>query len=454
MKTLLENLKAQVKRERFSTHMPGHKYRPLHTTNWYQIDTTEVDGADNLFAAKGILKQSMQDIAKIYGAAQSRLLINGSTVGLMAAILGNTKHGDTIIIARDAHKAVFNACQIGKLHFQTAMPKLSESGLSLGYHCAEIIDQLAANPTIKVVVLMSPTYYGYTTDIRPLVEVLNARAGVLIIDEAHGAHLKFCQNGGSTLDGGAHIVVQSAHKMLAAMTQSALLHFAKGTDQAMIKSVDHYLEMLQSSSPSYVLMSSIDYAVKDMQTNQQAHLAFESEMRALIEGQLTDWLAEQKPQDPFKLWLETARHGYSGFQFEKLLQQAGIFVELVNDWGVLLYLSHYNTLADLNYIIKSVQAIPKKAPYQATRISYKPSTERLVDTANYQVISIGLADAVGCYSAEDIIPYPPGIRFVMRGEKLTQAQIETIIKLRDAGHTIIGTVDKTVKSIRIYTKEK
>ncbi len=453
MKTLLENLKAQVKREQLSTHMPGHKYRPLHDTNWYQIDTTEVDGADNLFAAKGILKQSMIDIAQIYGAAQSRLLINGSTVGLMAAILANTEQGDTIIIARDAHKAVFNACQIGKLHFQTTMPRLSESGLSLGYNCAEIIEQLAVNPTIKVVVLMSPTYYGYTTDVSALVEKLNARGGVLIIDEAHGAHLKFCQNGGSTLDSGAHIVVQSAHKMLAAMTQSALLHFAKGTAQSIIQKVDHYLEMLQSSSPSYVLMSSIDYAVKDMHYNQQAHLTFEADMRRLIENKLTDWTVQQKPQDPFKLWLETARHGYSGFQFEKLLQKSGIFAELVNDWGLLLYLSHYNTLADLNHIIKSVQAIPKKAAYQATRISYKPSTKRLIDTTNYKVVSIDLADAVGCYSAEDIIPYPPGIRFVMRGEKLTQAQIKTMIKLRDAGHTIIGTADKTVQKIAIY-KEK
>ncbi len=453
MKTLLENLKEQVKREQLSTHMPGHKYRPLHDTNWYQIDTTEVDGADNLFSAKGILKQSMHDIAQIYGAAESRLLINGSTVGLMAAILANTEQGDTIIIARDAHKAVFNACQIGKLNFQTAMPILSESGLSLGYDCAEIIAQLATNLNIKVVVLMSPTYYGYTTDIQPLVEVLNARGGVLIIDEAHGAHLKFCQNGGSTLDGGAHIVVQSAHKMLAAMTQSALLHFSKDTDQAVIKKVDHYLEMLQSSSPSYVLMSSIDYAVKDMQANQQDHLAFESEMRTLITNQLTDWLAEQKPQDPFKLWLETARHGYSGFQFEKLLQQSGIFAELINDWGLLLYLSHYNTIDDLNQIVKSVQAIPKKAPYQATHIAYKPSTARLMDTNNYKITSVALAEAEGCYIAEDIIPYPPGIRFVMRGEKLTQAQIKTIIKLRNSGHTIIGTADKTVQKIRIY-KEK
>ncbi len=450
MMTLLEKLKNGLARERFSAHMPGHKYRALHAANWYQVDTTEIDGTDNLFAADGILAQSMADIAAIYGVAATRLLVNGSTVGLLSAILANSAPGDTILIGRDSHKAVFNACQLGQLNSQTVMPKLAKSGISLGYDCDEIIAQLEQNSAIKLVVLTSPSYYGYTTDVSKIVEKLNARAGLLIVDEAHGAHLKFCQNGGSTVEQGAHIVVQSAHKMLAALTQSAMLHYNNGLPSAVIERVDHYLEMLQSSSPSYLLMSSIDCAVKDMQAKRAEHLKFERQLCRIVEAQLSDWLPTQLPQDRFKLWLETARCGYSGLTFEKHLQDAGIFAELANDWGVLLYLSHYNTVADLEAIVEAVKAFAKTAPHPATPIVFNRSTERLVDTNGYNIVALPLERAIGYYVAEDVIPYPPGIRLVMTGEKLTADQIKTIIKLRAAGHTIIGMADRRLLTIRVY----
>ncbi len=452
MATLLENLMEQLKKERFSAHMPGHKYRPLHRANWYQVDTTEIAGTDNLFAAEDILAQSMADIAAIYGVAASRLLVNGSTVGLLSAILANSARGDTILIGRDSHKAVFNACQLGELNCQTVMPKLSKSGISLGYDCAEIVAQLNHNRAIKLVVLTSPSYYGYTTDVSEIVKTLNDRAGLLIVDEAHGAHLQFCQNGGSTVPQGAHIVVQSAHKMLAALTQSAMLHYNKGLSAAVIARVDRYLEMLQSSSPSYLLMSSIDSAVKDMQAKRAAHLAFESQLCDIVERELSDWLPRQLPQDRFKLWLETAPCGYSGLEFEKRLQAAGIFAELANDWGVLLYLSHYNTVADLEAIVNSVKSFDKAAPYPATPVAFNQSTERLAAVADYDIVTLPLERAIGHYVAEDIIPYPPGIRLVMTAEKLTGDQIETIIKLRAAGHTIIGTADRTLRTVRVYQK--
>ncbi len=452
MQTLFNELKRAVQRENASMHMPGHKYKALQDENWYAVDTTEIAGTDNLFAAQGIIAQSMADIAEIYGVQASRLLVNGSTVGLLAAILANTAPGDGIIIPRDAHKAVFNACQLGALKYHTVMPQMAESGRLLGYVGADYLSCLEDNPAIKVVVITSPTYYGFITDVSPIVEKLALRGGVLIVDEAHGAHLNFCQNGGSAIAGGAHIVVQSAHKMLAALTQTALLHYNNVSDDV-IKNVDRYLAMLQSSSPSYVLMSSIDLAVKDMFARRAEHLSFESELRQITGERLADWLAPQQPQDPFKLWLETVHCGYSGFDFESILEEAGLYAELATEWGVLLYLGHYNTTEDLLKIVEVLENVAKRAAYQPTPIQFSQADERIDDLQNREIVSVALKDAVGHYVAEDIIPYPPGIRLLMQGEKMTPKQAEIIQKMRDSGHTIMGTADTKVQCIQIYKEQ-
>lgn len=448
MNTLLAKLQTLVKKEVLSAHMPGHKYRALHDLDWYVLDTTEIDGADNLFAADGILLESMRDIATIYGAQQSRLLVNGSTVGVLASILAVTKPNEQIIIARDAHKSVYNACRLGNLRFSTVLPNTTASGVSLGYSSAAVIAQLNQQPNVKTVVLMSPSYHGYTTDFGEIAACLKARGGLLIVDEAHGAHLNFGNFAAkSALQTGADIVVQSAHKTLPSLTQTAMLHYAKSASEQVIEKIDQHLQMLQTSSPSYVLMSALDLAVKTMTKQRASQCQLENHLADLYQ-KLGSWTIYPAPDDPFKLWLESAPNGYSGYEINTLLKRSGIYCELYNDWGALLYLSPFNTVEELQIIYQIIVNIPKKQAYQSTMQHHYGVTQ--TTNSNQATMHIATEQSFGQTIAEDVIPYPPGIPLILKGEIITEQHIAQIVNLREQGAKVVGVHDQQLNTLTIY----
>ena len=358
---LRESLEALLLMEEVSAHMPGHKYRSLHQTNWFKLDTTEIDGTDNLHMPSGILKDAMAYCAGVFGAQRSHYLINGSTVGLLAAIIGSTKNGDKIIMGRDCHKAVYSALSLHQLSEIVIMPKVSCCGEMLGYDPQDIIAALMENLHVKVVVLTSPTYFGYCTPVSEIVRVLNERNGLLIIDEAHGAHLSFRQDKEwCALNQGAHIVIQSAHKMLPALTQTGLIHFNHGLCLEVEKQVLSILSMLQSTSPSYLLMCSIDDAIHWMvEFGLVNHQRLEARIEQLKKRELKEWInPESKPHDLLKLWLSTEQKGLSGYEVNEWLIEHGIMPEMANPSGVLLYLSAMTTDAELTLITEALSKLP------------------------------------------------------------------------------------------------
>lgn len=260
---LTELLEAYSESGAYPMHMPGHKRNTLLLPD-YKIDLTEVAGFDDLHCPEGILKECMEYAAAVYGSKDTIFSVNGSTCALHAAIYASTKAGDKVLTARNCHKSVYNMIAVRGL-------KPVYTYTDRGYPEAEEIRRLLEREQdIKAAVITSPSYDGTVCDIRKIAGICHERNVILIVDEAHGAHLPFAEKAGkgqyfteSAMTQGADIVVHSLHKTLPAMTQTAVLH--RMSDRVSAENLRHALSVFESSSPSYVLMASIDACIHYME---------------------------------------------------------------------------------------------------------------------------------------------------------------------------------------------
>ncbi len=311
--SLLKKLREYADSDMYPFHMPGHKRRdltdfmhqndpaknggpedthdPRQTSLPYGIDITEIEGFDNLHHAEGILRDAMDHAAGVYGADRTYFLVNGSTCGILAAICAATITGSSILIARNSHISAYNALILGGLDPVYILPHtLTESilfgaGGSADDPCTEIFGSVAPSDVdealqkdtdhaIRAVFIVSPTYEGIASDVRQIAEISHRYGIPLIVDEAHGAHLPFAPDDGyfpeSALYCGADIVIQSLHKTLPALTQTAVMH-VKG-NLVDTSRIEQFLRMFESSSPSYILMASIDECIRYMAGDGRAEM--------------------------------------------------------------------------------------------------------------------------------------------------------------------------------------
>ena len=259
--SLYQALSDYAETDFYPYHMPGHKRNPDagEMAAYYRFDITEIDGFDNLYHAEGILKEAQERANRLYGAEETYYLVNGSTCGVLAAIMAVTDQGDELLIARNCHKSVYHAAMMQGLVLRYYCPgMIEEYDIYDGADAQEIGRLLDRYPDSKAVVITSPTYEGVLSDISAIAKVVHDRGRILIVDEAHGAHLKK-----GAVAGGADLVIHSLHKTLPAMTQTALLHVCGNrVDRQRLRK---YLAMLQTSSPSYVMMASMDCCIRYME---------------------------------------------------------------------------------------------------------------------------------------------------------------------------------------------
>ncbi len=271
---LYERLTAYGRTDACPFHMPGHKRNGdrFFFGNPFSFDITEIDGFDNLHHATGILKEAMEQAADIYGSERSYFLVNGSSSGLLTAISACVSRGGRLLVARNCHKAVYHGIFLRGLKPSYLCPEGLADWGAAGAVTAEMVETaLKKNPEAEAVLLTSPTYEGICSDIGSIAEISHAHGIPLIVDSAHGAHLPFMEKQNpsgtaefpaSALSKGADLVVESLHKTLPSLTQTAILHKKSGlVDEARL---EYYLQVYQSSSPSYVLMASIDNCLSYM----------------------------------------------------------------------------------------------------------------------------------------------------------------------------------------------
>ena len=255
--SLLESLTSYSHSDFYPFHMPGHKRAPLDFPNPWFIDITEIDGFDNLHHAEGILNDLQEQAARLFGARQSFCLVNGSTCGILAAVSACVKPGGKLLMSRNCHKSAYHAVYLRNITPIYVMPQMTDFGIMGSLSPDTVAHALEEHPGIQAVLVVSPTYDGVVSDMESIAKIVHEHGIPLIVDEAHGAHLPLVKTfPESALACGADIVIHSLHKTLPAFTQTALLHINSDlVDEAVIR---RFLGIYQSSSPSYLLMASMD----------------------------------------------------------------------------------------------------------------------------------------------------------------------------------------------------
>jgi len=451
-----------------SFHMPGHKgsafYKRFgHTPfleNMMDCDLTELPGADNLFQVGGIIKEAQDRYARLYGAKKSYFLVNSTSGGVIAAILASVPKGKKLIMARNCHKSVFNALVLGDIQPVYVYPDMIEEyGISGAVSPAQIDKLLSDNPDAEAVILSSPNYYGICSDAEKIADIVHKHGKILIIDEAHGAHLTFFNQYGikgmpkSAGNSGADIVIMSIHKTLASYTQSAVLNVH--SDRVDQRLIEDKLQCIQSTSPSYILMTSLDINASIIEEHGKQvfeewaeNVSYFYENAPKIEG--LNVIDKMDGLDPTKLNFSFGGLGINGAELEKILYETyGIYIALHTGDVVMCLTGIGNTKSD---VIKLTDALAEiaaerrvgktagKSERKAARVII-PKQAKLFEIPTYKKRT-PLAEAVGLICASSIIPYPPGIPLVCPGEKLDAETVEYIQTLRKRGEKVIGVSEQ------------
>lgn len=267
--SLRERLLAYGASDYYGFHMPGHKRRLGRLGEPYQIDITEIHGFDDLHHPRkeGVLVKAQERAARLYGAEETHFLINGSTAGILSAVSACTHLSGQLLLSRNSHRSAYHGAELRNLKLWYLYPQLLDSlWINGGILSSDVENSLKEHPEIEAVFITSPTYEGICSDVKSIAGICHMHGVPLIVDQAHGAHFPFSGYfPEDALGAGADVVIQSVHKTMPALTQTALLHVqGKLVDRERLR---HYLSVYQSSSPSYVLMASIDSCMEWLETS-------------------------------------------------------------------------------------------------------------------------------------------------------------------------------------------
>ncbi|HEY8804980.1 MAG TPA: aminotransferase class I/II-fold pyridoxal phosphate-dependent enzyme [Clostridium sp.] len=475
---LVDGVLTYIKEKNVSFCMPGHKGglgflktrqgRELYE-NFIKGDTTEVDGLDNLHYADGIIKESQELLSDYYGSIKSYFLVNGSTSGNLAMIFSSFNEGDKIIVERNCHRSIFNAIIMRKLK-----PVYIKNKIHSKYDVPFPLDKdnflylINENKDAKGIVVTYPSYYGICFDLPYVIEVAKRYNIKVLVDSAHGAHFgahKLLPKNPLTM--GANMVVMSAHKTLPSLTQTAFLHVGKGID---ISKVDFYVSAFLSTSPSYMLLCSMDYAryyIQEYGEEDYGELVklclFNRDKinrlgKFYILGQqdLHDATADYTEEcnsytiDLTRYILNVPK-GYSGHKLLVYLRVNKIQAEMSDSRNIVLIFSPFNKQEDFQklYIaLKNCDMNDLKDKY-VNLIDYHMPIPIMFP---YEVMDrkktiLELKDAEDKISAVAIVPYPPGIPIVMPGERLSKETMAVIEYYLQCNVTVLGIKDGKVATV-------
>lgn len=441
---------------------PGHKAGKgfLHTAegrelydNLIKMDITEVDGVDNLHHPEGIIDSSEKLLSRLYGSRKSYFLVNGSTSGNLAMIFSVFEEGEKIIVERNCHRSIFNGIIMKKLNPVYMLSKVHSIYMApLALDTQSAIETIRKNRDAKGIILTYPSYYGTCSDIEPIIKEAKKYGMKILVDSAHGAHFGICEGlPESALRLGADMVVTSAHKTLPAFTQSAYLHIGPGAD---VLKTDFYVSALTSTSPSYMLMASLDYARFYLETygrdeyNKLIQIAdkyrgkinklgyFHVPFREELKNDIRD-------MDSTRYIINTEK-GLSGHKLLSYLRSRRIQAEMSDSRNVVLIFSPFNGEEDFEQLYKalrecSIEDIRDASP-EAPAVLYRLPQKRMLpyEINNLPKCSVKLAEAEGKICCEAVVPYPPGIPVLLPGEEFTMEETQYIESCISRGKTVLG----------------
>lgn len=471
MKTISDFTIEHAKKKPVSFHMPGHKGR-FRTFEKYGFkdfasslinqDITEIRGADVLGCPNSVIRNVMDNYRDLYGVKETELLINGSSVGIMAAILASVPRGGSIIIDRYSHKSVYNALRLGGIK-PIYVDRSEES----------IREALIRAEEATLVLITSPDYMGNIVNIRRIANDVHALGKLLIVDQAHGAHLKFFDEAFKTNtaaeNSGADIVVESTHKTLFSFTGTGILNIC--TDRVNKRAVREMLSMLHTTSPSYILMDSLDvnekimrkYGDQIVRTWRRNILNF-YEKASNIEGLSINSTRDisrrsfQTDIDITKVRIDMSDLGLTGEDLQSRLEERGIYVEMSYGSEVLIYTGAGNTEEDFielykalldisdsekNFIKPAGDNFPSKdsrCTRDLNEVMYERiCTEQVDIPTEYENVLIRYAEGRVLY--DPIVPFPPGRPIACPGEIVNRRLIAAIMQMMMDQRTVFGVND-------------
>ncbi|MCL2843438.1 MAG: DegT/DnrJ/EryC1/StrS family aminotransferase [Oscillospiraceae bacterium] len=469
-KALYDKLQTYSRQNAVPFHMPGHKRRDLHSSGLpWQLDITEIDGFDNLHGPEGVLRDAQARGAALWGSEGTYFLVDGSTGGLLAGIYAAVGRGEKILLARNCHKAVYHGIELlGLCPIYLEPPMVADTGLCGSISPETVEAALHRHPDIRLAVITSPTYEGVCSDIRAIGELLHQRDIPLFVDEAHGAHLGLGTHfPPGAVAQGADLVVQSFHKTLPSLTQTAVLHRQGG--RIAPERLQHALGVFQSSSPSYPLLASIDGCIGLLETEGETLLGqWRQRLEAYYERAggmqyLTLLTPAQDPQhihahDPSKLTILTSGASLTGTALMVALRERyNIELEMALDSHAIAMTGLATTDEDLACLHKALTALDKTctpAP-QKQPIPLPPMGPQIIPAGEALRLSgrqMALADSIGEISRTYLWAYPPGIPLITPGMEVTEEIIACIQTLTNRGVAVKSTFPAPVGQIEIVDK--
>lgn len=447
-------------RVRAPLHVPGHKLGRAAPPEWRDflgpsalaIDLTEAPGLDDLHAPEGVIAEAQELAAAAFGAWRSYFLVGGTTAGLHALILAACRPGETIAVPRNAHRSVLGALILAGLRPRWVRVTFdAELGIATGPDLASLS---AALPGAAAAVLVHPTYYGIAADIAAAIGLIH-RAGLpALVDEAHGAHFPFHPAlPPSTLSLGADGVVQSLHKTGGSLTQSSLCHLGHGS-RILPERLQEMLRLVQSTSPSYLLMASLDLARRELALRGreawERALELAHEARRRIDA--LPGLRVRPTDDPTKLLIDVRGRGTTGFRAaDWLWEEAGVAVEAAGLTYLLAVLSPGDSREQLDALIAELERLP--AGEGAPVLPPEPPWPEVILPPREAYLArkepVPLGRAEGRIAAELVAPYPPGIPVVAPGERLTADVLDYLRHAARAGWHLQGPADPQLRSIQV-----
>jgi len=460
-------------------HVPGHKrgqgmvrkFKDFVGTNVLSIDVTVFHQVDSLHKPTGVIKEAQELAADAYNADYTFFSIHGTSGAIQAMIMSVVTQGDKIIIPRNVHKSVTAGIILSGANPVYMHPEIdARVGLALNVTPETVRKTLEQNSDAKAVLIVNPTYYGVSTDIVEIAKIVHEYNIPLIVDEAHGPHLHFNSRLPiSAMDAGADICAQSTHKIVGSMTQSSLLHVKKGfVDVNRVKTV---MSLLQTTSPSYVLLASLDCARMQMATEGKKLIDDAIELAGYARERINDIkglycfgekVLEKKGAygfDPTKITITSKDIGLSGHELEDILtEKYFIQPELSDLYNILCVFSFGDTKEKVDKLINALEEISAEQSCKEivkSEVLGIPNIPESVltprDAFNSMTIPIPLEDSVGLISAEFLMAYPPGIPILCPGEIITQEIVDYVRALKAAKLYVQGTEDPEVNRIKIVS---
>ena len=448
-------LRADVERAvdgMYPLHMPGHKRRVAPAEGLpYAWDVTEVPGTDDLHDASGILADAMARTARLFGAKRTWYLINGSTCGILAGIRALAPYGSTVVAARNCHKSVFHAAELGELDVRWITPPVEPEFGVFGSVPPQTVERaLKEAPHARCVILTSPTYEGVVSDVAAIARICHARGVPLFVDEAHGAHLGLSPLfPGGALAAGADVVVQSAHKTLPSLTQTALLHIPEGS-LADENEISRQLGIFETSSPSYPLMASLDGCTRLLEAHAAEWFAAWNERLARFYAAAKEFPAVRVftggdgvfLHDRGKLLLSAATAGLTGAQLAQYLRENGFELEMACGANALAMTSVCDAPDALDRLVGVLARLaPAAQPLPPMAAAACGAGERVCTVARALAMpceDVPFEAAEGRVSAQYVWAYPPGVPLIVPGERVEEDFLRALHALKTSGARLIG----------------